>query len=759
MAIGRWNPWWQEVLALGPAAPHARHFDLWWEPDGTLLLPLLGRPYAEALAEGELRLVREGEVPMVAYWDERFPLSPETRADLEGADLSAFEADPDALHAVLERQHYRLAWWQLSRERISHRRFFTITELAGVRQEDPAVFEDTHRFLRSLVGEGLVDGVRVDHVDGLRDPAGYLARLRSVLADVPGRGYVVVEKILAEGEQLPPWPVDGTTGYDYLDRSGKLFVDPGGLDDLSGLARRFAGAGDDFTELIQAQQRFIMRERLGPETARFAAALERLARDDRMARDVIPSDLREALVEFLAALPVYRTYVRDGAMSRADREAVEAALETARRRMPDRDRRAHDFVRRVFLFEVTERTGGREEIEEFVERVQQFTGAVMAKGVEDTAFYQHHVLISLNEVGSHPDPFPTDPVAAYHEHNLHVAERWPGTMTATSTHDTKRSEDVRARIGALSQVAASWAEAVESWHARNRRHRGSADAGSVPTRNEELFLYQTVVGSWPLTPDDLDDYADRLAAHLLKAAREAKVHTEWLEPDLEHEQALVDFARGLVGDEEFADLLVRFSEPVWRAGALDSLAQLALRLAAPGVPDVYRGSELWDLSLTDPDNRRPVDWAGRRSALAEVSGIAGHPDRVEALARSWEDGRIKLHVLATGLRLRRERPELSSDGDYLPLAVEGPRAEHVVAFARRAGTSRTVAVVPRLTLRFAGEELWARDGWDGTSVVLPDDAPGPWTHAHTGVESAATDGRLDVADLFARFPVALLTAG
>ena len=758
MAIGRHNPWWMDVLENGPEAEHARHFDLFWDDDG-IPLPFLGRPYAEALEAGEITLEHADGGLRAAYWDARFPLSPRSLAEfgLNADDpdiddtVASINADPAALHRLLDRQHYRLVWWQLSRERLGHRRFFTIAELIGVRQEDPVVFDDTHRLVIELVNDGTVDGLRLDHIDGLRNPLEYL---KSLQAATGGDTYIVVEKILAPGEQLPePWPVAGTTGYEYLDASAKAFVDPEGLDVLAAHYRDFTGGSLDFDAIVHEQQRFIIHERLGPETARFAAALEALARRDRIARDILPSELIAGAVDVLAALPVYRTYIRDGVASPEDRDHLHRALETARTLAPDRDPRVFEFLREVLLLdhgpdlepdEVAERL-------EFVDRVQQFTGAVMAKGVEDTAFYQFNLLVSLNEVGAHPIPLPDDPIAAYHSHNVRMAGTRADTMTTAATHDTKRSEDVRTRISAISQVAERWTQRVEVWHDRNRRHRISQVS---PTRNEELLIYQTLVGVWPLS--GRENLHARLADYLVKAAREAKVHTAWLEPDEAHESALTGFATALIGDDEFVQELKEFAEPLWRTGALDSLGQVALRLCAPGVPDVYQGQELWDFSLTDPDNRRPVDWKRRDRLLADLDDRAADEGLIATFGETWQDGRIKLAVTSACLRLRRERPALFRRGEYLPLEVHGDRQDHVVAYARYHEDEWAIVVAPRLTLGLDHDGLWPTGGWERTRIELPGHAPGHWMDRLTRRDHS-WHGIIALADVFAGAPVGILT--
>ena len=757
MAVGRHNPWWMDVLENGPAAAHARHFDLFWDDDG-LPLPFLGKPYAEALQSHEITIEREDGSIRVAYWDARFPLSPESleQAGLDADDpqvddrIDQINDDPDRLHHLLDQQHYRLVWWQLSRERLGYRRFFTIAELIGVRQEEAEVFEDTHRLVADLVTAGSVDGLRLDHIDGLRDPLGYLESLQLATG---GDTYIVVEKILAPGEELPEsWPVAGTTGYEYLDASAKVFVSSNGLDALAGHYRDFTGGSLDFDALVHEQQRFIIHERLGPETARFAAALEDLARRDRIARDVLPSELIDGAVDVLAALPVYRTYARDGVVSDQDRAHVDVALESARALAPDRDPRVLAFLREVLLLDHDPGLDPDEMASrvDFVERVQQFTGAVMAKGMEDTAFYQFNLLVSLNEVGGHPVPLPDDPIADYHGHNLRISGTRPHTMTTTSTHDTKRSEDLRARISAISQVPEMWVQRVEAWHDRNRRHR---TAQAAPTRNEELLIYQTLVGAWPLA--GRETFGARLDEYLIKAAREAKVHTAWLEPDEDHEAALTGFAAGLITDTEFVEELEAFARPLWRAGALDSLAQIALRLCAPGVPDIYRGQELWDLSLTDPDNRRPVDWNRRGRLLDELDAGRGEAGLFHTLAENWQDGRIKLAVTAAGARLRRRRSPLFESGAYRPLEVQGDRHEHVIAFARHLGNDWAIVIAPRLTMHLTDTELWPSEGWETTEVELPESAPTEWVDQLTG-GARHWERRIPLAEVFSETPVGLL---
>ena len=656
VAVPEANPWWWDLLRHGPDSRYARHFDVDWSR-GPITLPVLGDDGddgARALTE----LAVDGD--QLTYHEHRFPIAPGTG-----------HGTPTEVHA---RQHYRLISWRRGNTDLSYRRFFDVTTLAGVRVEDPAVFHDTHAEVLRWVAAGEVTGLRIDHPDGLADPGGYLRRLREAAGC-----WLVVEKILGYGESLPlSWPADGTTGYDALREVCGVFVDPAGEPALSALAD-----GPPFAEVEEECRRLAATELLAAEVRRIAA----LAPD-------VPAD---AVAELMVAYPVYRSYLPEG------RAAWDAALALAARRRPDLADALAALDRQVRA----DQTG------ELARRIQQTSGMVVAKGTEDTAFYRYPRLTALNEVGGDPDRFGLPP-DAFHALAAARDAGWPATMTALSTHDTKRSEDVRARIAVLSELADEFATAVRGW---------TKQVGlSEPTLN--LLAWQTLLGAWPITPDRLTDY-------LTKAAREAKVRTTWVNQDAEFEAEIATWP-GRVLDSPIADEVRDWVERITGPGRSNSLGQKLLQLAGPGVPDVYQGSELWDLSLVDPDNRRPVDFAMRQRILDRVED-GGVPD-IDHI------GGAKLVVVHHTLRLRRDRPELFTG--YRPVRAEGPAADHLLGFER----SGLIAVATRLPVGLA-----AAGGWRDTVLPLP---PGDWVDWLTGRQVPAAP--VPLTRLFDRYPVALL---
>jgi len=695
----------------------------------------------------------------------------------------------DRLHALLDEQAYRLAYWRVAGDEINYRRFFDVNGLAAIRMEEPTVFEDAHRRLLELVREGTITGLRIDHPDGLYDPPGYFRRLQAAVlahremgaegaapdpaalrARVDGLAaelarapapvlplFVVAEKILAPDEQVPDsWAVHGTTGYEFLNAVNGLFVDAAAARVFTTRHSRFRGQSERFADVAQASRREVCASLMSSEIQMLARRLDRASETDRRTRDFTHSELTRALIEYVTLLPIYRTYVPpDGAVDARDRGYVEATIARARRRALLLDPSLFDFLRDVLLLRAPPNLGERERAAwlEFALRLQQLTGAISAKALEDTAFYAHVRLASLNEVGGDPARFGVAP-AAFHRQCAARLARWPGSLLATTTHDTKRSEDTRLRIDALSELGAAWWDQVKSWSAAHRRLGHHLDGERAPSREEESLLYQTIVGTLPEGGGPgrpgWEEYVERISAYMRKALREAKVHTSWTHPHLPWEEAVAWFVTALLHHEPFvasAALLVR---RVAAAARLSSLSQLALKLAAPGVTDTYQGTELWDLSLVDPDNRRPVDFAHR---VALLEALDGAPDR-RVLARELSlpaalpDGRAKLLLLATGLRLRRDDPALFLGGSYEPLEAVGPDAVRVVAFARRRPDRRLVAVAPRFHLSRLDAELSPRP-LDAT-IALGD---APLRDAVTGVERSGTTA---LADLLSDFPVALL---
>jgi len=712
------NPWWWDVLKLGKKSEHAASFDIDWSPpdaelSGRILVPALGDHLGAVLERGELSIVRNAdEEPQLAYFDHRFPLHPDS--------LNAATLDPPDLPEILEMQVYRLACWRTAGEEINYRRFFDIATLIGLRTESPAVMEATHARLFKLVEQGPVDGFRIDHPDGLADPRGYFQALRKRLPT----HWLLVEKILEPGERLrPEWEVDGTTGYDFIQRTGGLLIAASGEKSISDFYADFTNHTEPYGALVRNKKREVLELSFDGDLRRLVEVLKNVCLHPRVRRDYSRRQLRHAIAEIAAGFPVYRTYVNRerGEITEDDREAHGQALASARRRSLPIDPGLIDLIADLLDGTLDAGKTGHE----FVTRFQQLTSPVMAKGVEDTTFYCYDRLLALNEVGCDPARFGVSP-AAYHEACTNIHQNWPRTMLASSTHDTKRSEDVRARISLLSEIADDWAQAVHRWSTHNL----SAWNGREPDRNAEHLLYQTLVGAWPIE-------TERVTTYMEKACREAKTHTSWTDPDTSYERRIADFVRAVLGDARFVDQLEAFVAPLILPGRLNSLTQTLLKVTTPGVPDFYQGCEIWDNSLVDPDNRRPVDYELRAAHLRELDRGTKHiMARIDA-------GLPKLHVIRTALALRHTEPSAfgpGEDGAYAPLVVTGARLRHVVAFKR----GRRIAIVAPVL------PLGLLEGWHDTQF---DPGEGEWTNLLDGATHA---GGVLLDDLLVNFPVALL---
>jgi (1->4)-alpha-D-glucan 1-alpha-D-glucosylmutase len=825
------NAWWLDVLEWGQKSPHAKSFDIEWNAfperrSGVVLMPILGKPYGDALEEGEIELRYDSSEGAFSVWyfDHRVPISPadyaeiveravaasasgkpagrlreiaaryrkakrmtrEQAAELKSAlkqvegggdilerGLSAYRARKDdsertqALHNLLERQHYRLAHWRLAATAINYRRFFDITDLAGLRIEERQTFDAVHGLVAELVAEGRLHGLRLDHIDGLYNPRQYCRRLQQLVRSWedksggsarPSRAqpfYVVVEKILADEEPMPDLPgVAGTTGYETANLLARVLVDADGLPGLRQFAAEITGQGS-FAETVHAAKTRVLDTMLASEFTALLRLICRIAGEHWKSRDIPPSHLREALRLYVLHFPVYRTYVTEAGASDEDRRTIDGAIAAARPGAPQIEDGVFDFLRAALTLDLIANTRGGYDtarLRRFALKVQQFTGPLMAKALEDTALYRDVGLLALNEVGGDPS-LPGLPVAEFHRRVAERGRSFPHAMNATATHDTKRGEDNRARLLALSEMSQEWRERVSEWRGVSEKFVAPAPKRS-PSLTHEYMLYQALLGAWPLEGVG-EDFVTRMGAYAVKAAREGKQETSWLAPDEAYEAGLLSFLRSLLRSKEFPALFDPFARRIALIGALNGLAQLALKATIPGVPDFYQGSEFWDLSLVDPDNRRPVDFARRQKALSEIGGASARPHTDwRALAAGWSDGRIKLALTQRLLAIRNELPRVFLDGDYEPVEVAGADRDHVIAFTRRSGKSGAIVAVLRCfaTLTDGGRrwmsprELQAHlvlDRWRG----LVDMLEGGRSFAESPISAAALFDSLPVAVL------------
>jgi (1->4)-alpha-D-glucan 1-alpha-D-glucosylmutase len=726
---------------------------------------LLERQRQKGILKQNLWLQYQGNPDIKKFVDENLVIFNGT-----GGEPASF----DLLDRLLRLQPYRLACFRVALDLINYRRFFSVNDLIGLRVEDPQVFEASHNLMFNLVRDGRISGLRIDHVDGLFDPGGYLRRLQDRLAEVkkaPSAGekefYVVVEKILAEEESLPQeWPVAGTTGYDFLDRVNGLFVEPRGLKHLKQIYARFTHSEETLSDVVYDKKTMVMETLFGGEVEALGHQLAVLAEQDRQARDVSKNDLQSTLKEVIAGLPCYRTYIRTFEVSPQDQAFLEQGLGAARREDPGLNPLALDFVRRVLFLDFPPNLPEDQKKEwlHFVMRWQQFTGPIMAKGMEDTALYVYNPLVSLNEVGESLEAVSLEDLHHYNQQRLLF---WPYGLNATSTHDTKRSEDVRTRIHVLSEIPDTWEACLKRWSAQNESNKTLVRGLAVPDRNQEYFLYQTLIGAWPLLAGEMADFAERIKAYVIKAAREAKVHTRWIATNQEHESALTAFVGAILdetGNNEFLKDFQEFHSSIAPCGALNSLSQVLLKIASPGVPDFYQGMELWDFSLVDPDNRREVDFKERAQLLRDIKRQeAKAPESlIQELLRTWKNGALKLYITYKALNFRKAHLPLFLQGDYLPLETRGPNGKHVVAFARRLEDSWAVVAAARFFTGIlkAGELSCGPEVWKQHILALPPEAPGDWINLFTGEKMASFQRQrsraLPLDRLFRNLPVALL---
>jgi (1->4)-alpha-D-glucan 1-alpha-D-glucosylmutase len=823
MAVGGAdNPWWLEVLEWGPRSPRAAVFDINWDllpyrRGGGVLLPVLGRPYGEALRQGEIALKYDPSEGSFSAWyfQHRFPINPQRYSDIFKTIVTAAAADQDpagqellalaseygrpgspsysrapelkrrlagipgavsviegglaayranhegginALHRLLERQHYRLADWRLAVSGINYRRFFDINDLAGLRVEDPRTFADVHRLVARLITTDRLQGLRLDHIDGLLDPQQYTRRLQRLVRPVRGDKrrspyYIVVEKILADGESMPAFPgVAGTTGYEWLNTISRVLLNGPGFEQLQALWREIDPFRGNFRRVLERAKLRVLETIMASEFGVLVQLLSRIAAGHYNTRDYAADRLREAMRLYILEFPIYRTYVTASGCSDRDRAIIERTIAAARKRWPGTDVDIFDFLRDALTLDLIGdgRPYSKPRVRQFALKMQQFTGPMAAKSLEDTAFYRYHNLLVLNEVGGDPT-LPALSAATFHERLAQRSKHFRHGLTATATHDTKRGEDARMRILALSECPQLWAEHVAQWRTWNAGHIATSEAGRSPTEGHEYMLYQALVGAWPYGAVDAT-LVERIEGYAIKAAREGKVETSWLNPNETYEQGMRAFVRAILDPRragQFLESFEAFARRLALLGALNSLSQLALKTMMPGVPDFYQGTEFWDLSLVDPDNRRPVDFASRNGALSQVSKSSW-----QELTTHWPDGRIKLLLVQRLLALRNAHPALFSTGSYEPIEVTGPDRDHVIAFARTAGRDRILVAVGR---HFGGVtdfgSHWPSMQWQAELQLEPK------LHAdmHDVLGASTNDENFVVANLFARLPVAVFS--
>jgi (1->4)-alpha-D-glucan 1-alpha-D-glucosylmutase len=791
---------------------------------GKLIAPFLGNPYGETLENGELKLEYSEGGFWVKYYDTVYPLRIESYAAIlkhrfevlkerlgarhpdfvkalgtiyiienlprereadearnaqiaiakellqdlyEGNDVlrefidenvRAFNLDIDLLDGLLFEQRFRLSFWKVATKEINYQRFFNINELISLRMEDERVFGHIHRLVLELFGEGLIDGIRIDHVDGLYNPSRYLAHLRKQVPDA----YIVVEKILELDEQVPSsWPIQGTTGYEFLNYVNGLFINAVSRDDFDRLYAGFAGV-TSFEEMLYEKKKLLIERHLTGDLDNLTYVLKRISTTSRQGIDLAWIGLKTALVELAALFPVYRTYTDETVVSAQDRMYIEEAIGKAQARSPELAREL-DFIEKVLWLDFPEDfpEENKELWLQFVMRFQQFTSPLMAKGLEDTTLYLFNRLLSLNDVGGNPDRFAIS-IDEFHHFNQLGQRRRPHTLNATSTHDTKRGEDLRARINVLSEVFQEWEAHIRQWREENLCHKRPVGDELAPDRNEEYFLYQTLIGAFPCCAPEHEEFVERIKSYMMKALREAKTHSFWLEPNPEYEAAVMDFVEAILKpspENHFLINFIRFEKKTAFYGAFNSLSQSLLKITSPGVPDFYQGSELWDLNLVDPDNRRAVDFEKREGFLRDIKERArdGCLPLIEEMLSDRADGRIKLFTIYRALNARRENRRIFDEGEYIPLRVSGRRKGHIVAFARRNEDRIAIIAAPRLLAKLVKVEQMplGESVWGDTALELPKGAPAEWRHVFTD-QVIEGEKVLKAADIFRHFPAGFL---
>ena len=815
----------RDVLELKENSRYFGFFDIDWHHHsrdlrGKVLAPFLGKEYVDCLEAGELKLVFfDGEFRL-RYFDAELPIRIESYVEILEAGLNRVQGDeqvsqqlqaaisdvkrllkelilPEKAQAVkdrvkmlqrgsgavhnllnevmvqyngddralldglLSRQNFKLSHWRTAMKQIDYRRFFNISDLICLRMDSEEIFQETHRLILQLTGEGRSSGLRADHVDGLHDPEWYLRTLRERAPD----DYIIVEKILLANEQLlSSWPIQGTTGYDILDCVNRVFVDERSESKFNSIYEDFTGNKAPYSDVLYWCKKKVIKQLFMGDIDNLAWLFKKAIIKRGYCEDFSFNRLKQALTEIVAVFPVYRIYLSKSRCNERDIEVIRSSLRRVRQNSPELvyELDCLDKLLEELRGEEKESAADYDALRCFM-RLQQFTGPITAKGLEDTSFYVFNRFISLNEVGSDPSVFGLS-VASFHEFNKARYDEWPVSLNASSTHDTKRGEDARARLNVLSEIPAEWRSKIISWSMMNFGKKRRIREMLVPTLNEEYYLYQTLIGAFPFEPDER--FAARVKAHMVKALREAKAESSWLEPNLEHEQAVTEFVDRLLdisNPNKFLDDFLKFQREISFYGVFNSLSQTLLKITVPGVPDIYQGSELWNLSMVDPDNRQPVDYQRRIRMLSELTKMR-RPDRDELdnLLKRFEDGLVKMYTVWKALGARKMRRELFEEGEYIPLAVDGEHKEHVIAFCRRRGFEWAVIAVPRFLTGLVemGGRPYGESVWGDTVLTVPDDVPSSWedifTGRHLSLSRSGVGRSLRLGEVFDGFPVAFL---
>ncbi len=745
-----------DLMQKGSASNYYTFFDVDWNYPSTflknkILAPFLTQPYLDCIKQGLIRITNEEDGLKIKYDGLDFPVNVE-KNNFQGTDsikdsIKLVNSDPVLLNGLLSNQFFALAHWKTALKQINYRRFFDIIDLIGVCAENPDVFENIHDLIFQLSKSEKFSGLRIDHVDGLHDPDMYLEKIRQKLPEK----YIIVEKILTDNEQLPDsWRVQGTTGYDFLNHINKILINTDSRERINDFYMQFTGDKQSFDDQLYQCKKFVILNYFSGELKNLARLIKQTLSKVTLDQEVTFSDLKKALIELLACFTVYRTYLNQ---QQHDYEPFRSALKLAK----EKNSNLIDELNSIgYLLDQTKTS---DEALQAAMRLQQFTGAVMAKGLEDTAFYRYSRFLSTNEVGSNPSQF-GGTLEEFHEFNILRQQKWPLSLCALSTHDTKRGEDVRARLNVISEFPEEFKKAVKEWEELNVKKKKRINRKLAPDCNEEYYLYQTLLGSFPWDLNERQEYIERLKLHMVKVLREAKINSNWSSPNLSYEQVVSTFTEGILNSESFLQSFLSLQKKIAFYGFFNTLSQTMLKSTCPGIPDFYQGSELWDLNLVDPDNRRPINFKERQKALSEISNL--HASMSSELLERPENGKAKMYVIFKTLQFRRKMKQLFEEGKYIPLAITGHRKKNIFAFARKKENLCAIVIVTRFFTELINpNEAWSKTkiDWGDTHINLPENVSSKWTDVLTNRTQTSEDGTLRVKDVLSAFPVALLFSG